>query len=136
MRGTGGMRVRGLLGLPSIFIMIMLALATLGACAAQTGWQRDERRACDAEDPPRLCLLAGPDAQQVIRVGGAALVPGECAAGPRARGGSVDVQVEDGRSGRDGVRRLRVRRGETVMISAVGGDVVVHERRGCARAGK
>lgn len=111
-------------------ILAMLALVT-GACVAQTGWQRDPRRACTPEDPPRLCLLAGPDAQQVVQVGGAALVPGECATGPRARSGRIEVRARDGRSGDASVRRLRVRRGQTAMISAVDGDVVVHERRAC-----
>ena len=112
-------------------ILAVLALVTLGACAGQAGWQRDSRRACTPEDPPRLCLLAGPDAQQVVQVGGATIVPGECAAGPRARGGRIEVRVRDGRSDRDSVRGLRVRRGETAMISGVDGDVVVHERRRC-----
>ncbi len=82
-----------------------------------------------------MCLLAGPDAQQVVRVGGATLVPGECARGPDARGGRVEVEVRDGRSGRDSVRRVRVRPGQTAMISAVDGDVVMQERRSCAREG-
>ncbi len=112
-------------------ILAVLALVTLGACAGQTGWQRDPPRACTPEDPPRLCLLAGPDAQQVVQVGGATIVPGECAAGPRARGGRIEVRVNDGRSGRDSLRRPRVRRGQTAMISAIDGDVVVHERRRC-----
>ncbi len=114
-------------------MLALLVMTTTGGCAGQV-WQRDQARACGAADAPRVCLLAGPDAAQVVTIGGAALVSGECAAGSEARGGAVEVSVRDGRSGRGSTRKIRVRRGETAMISTVDGDVVVQERRSCARA--
>ena len=78
-----------------------------------------------------MCVLAGPDAPQVLRVGGAALVPGECAEGSRARGGRVGVLVGDGRDGRSVARQVRVRRGETAMLAAPAGEISVSERRAC-----
>jgi hypothetical protein len=117
------------------FGALALALAITGAaaCARTSGWQRAERRACGSDEPPRLCLLAGPDAQLEVDAGGAALVPGECAVGPDARSGRVLVRARDGRSGRETARTLRVRRGETAMLAVVDGEVALQERRACAR---
>lgn len=78
-----------------------------------------------------MCVLAGPDAPLVVRVGGAELVPGECAAGPIARGGRVQVQTRDGRDGRETARLLRVGRGQLAMVSPVDGEISVYERRSC-----
>lgn len=87
--------------------------------------------ACAPEAPPRVCVLAGPDAPQVLTIGGAALVPGECAESSRARGGKVLVAVKDGRDGRGSARRLGLRRGETAMLAAPAGEIAVFERRAC-----
>lgn len=96
------------------------ALLTLGplGCAARSGWERTEARACRPADPPRICVQAEPDRALVVRAGGVALVPGECASSPRRRGGPLRVVAEDGRTGaRDG-RWLRTRRGTTTRIAA------------------
>lgn len=103
----------------------------LAACAPRAGWERTLRRACPAEGPPRLCLLASPDAQLVATAGGATIVPGECAAAGEARGGRLRVTVRDGRSGVTRERWVAVRRGRTTMISGLGGEIRVVERRRC-----
>lgn len=89
-------------------------------CAARTGWERTDRRSCAEEEAPRLCVLTAPDRAAVVRVGGAALVPGECAASPRVRGGLVRVEVEDGRTGQRQRRWVRVRRGATAQVAITG----------------
>lgn len=115
----------------SCHILAALVLLALAACAPRTGWERTDRRACPPAGPPRLCLLASPDAQLVATAGGATLVPGECVVAPRARGGRLTVTVRDGRRGASSVRRLGVRRGQTTRISALGGEIRVVERLGC-----
>ncbi|MDC0722967.1 hypothetical protein [Nannocystis bainbridge] len=93
------------------------ALLTLG-CAARSGWERTDARACRPADPPRICVLAEPDRALVVRAGGTALVPGECASSPRRRGGSLHVTAEDGRTGARDDRWLRTGRGATTRITA------------------
>lgn len=63
-------------------------------------------------------MLAEPDRALVVRAGGTALVPGECAAAPRTRGGPLRVAAEDGRSGASDSRWLRTRRGTTTRVTA------------------
>jgi hypothetical protein len=106
-------------------------LLVLAACAPRTGWERTEQRSCAPAGPPRLCLLASPDAQLVATAGGATLVPGECVVAPRARGGRIAVTVRDGRAGASAARRIAVRRGHTTRISGLGGQIRVVERLGC-----
>lgn len=93
------------------------ALLTLG-CAARSGWERSEARACRPVEPPRICVQSAPDRALVVHAGGAALVPGECARSPRARGGSLRVRAEDGRTGLSGARWLRAPRGKTTWLTA------------------
>lgn len=93
------------------------ALLTLG-CAARSGWERTEARACRPADPPRICVRAEPDRALVVRAGGTALVPGECAASPRRGGGPLRVTAEDGRTGAIDSRWLRTRRGATTRLTA------------------
>jgi hypothetical protein len=93
------------------------ALLTLG-CAARTGWERTDARACRPAEPPRICVQSEPDRALVVRAGGADLVPGECARSPRSRGGSLQVRAEDGQTGRSGARWLRAPRGKTTWITA------------------
>lgn len=116
----------------SCHILAAAALLLLAACAPRTGWERTQRRACPAAGPPRLCLLASPDAQLVVTAGGATIVPGECVAAGQARGGRLRVTVRDGRSGATRGRWVAVRRGQTAMVSALGGAIRVTERRSCA----
>ena len=75
-----------------------------------------------------MCVLAGPDAPQVLKIGGASLVPGECAESSRARGARTLVRVRDGR---ESARRVRLGRGETAMLAAPAGEIAVYERRAC-----
>ena len=117
-------------------VTVALGLVVAAGCGGRTGgWQRVARGGCEVKAPPRLCVLAGPEAAQVVTVEGVALVPGECAAGSRARMGRVRVELRDGRSGRVSARELRVRAGETAMISGVQGEALRYERRRCGRDG-
>ncbi len=108
----------------------LVVLATAG-CVPRAGWERTERRSCAPDGPPRLCLLASPDAQLVATAGGATLVPGECVVAPRARGGRLPVTVRDGRLGTSSSRRIMVRRGRTTRILGLDGEIQVVERLGC-----
>ncbi len=110
---------------------ILAGLVLLASGCAGQAWRRTAPAACAPEAPPRVCVLAGPDAAQVVKIGGAALVPGECAESARGRGGRVLVRVRDGRDGQETARRLRLRRGETAMLAAPAGEIAVYERRAC-----
>jgi hypothetical protein len=102
-------------------------------CAAKTGWERTDRRSCTAGEAPRLCVLTSPDRAAVVRVGGEELVPGECAASPRVRGGPVRVAIEDGRSGKTQKKWVRVRRGSTARVAiADDGRPQVQKRERCS----
>lgn len=102
-------------------------------CAAKTGWRRAERRSCAADDLPRLCVLTSPDRAAVVRVGGEELVPGECAASPRRRGGPVRVAIEDGRTGETTKKWVRVRRGSVARVAiADDGRAEVERRERCS----
>lgn len=115
----------------SCHILAALVLLVMVGCAPRTGWERTDRRSCPPDGPPRLCLLASPDAQLVATAGGATLVPGECVVAPRARGGRLPVTVRDGRRGASSARRIAVRRGRTTRISALDGEIEVVERLAC-----
>jgi hypothetical protein len=102
-------------------------------CAAREGWQRTARRACEEAEAPRICVAGAPDRAAVVRVGGAELVPGECAASPRARGGRVRVEVEDGTTGARRGRRVRAPRGKTTRVAiADDGAPRVRDRVRCS----
>jgi hypothetical protein len=116
---------------PAICHILAALVLLAGGCARHGEWRRVTPGACAPEGPPRLCVLAGPDAPQVLTIGGEALVPGECAESSRARGGKALVRVRDGRDGRESARRLRLRRGETAMLAAPAGAISVYERRAC-----
>jgi len=115
----------------SCHIFAALVVLALAACAPRTGWERTDRRACPSAGPPRLCLLASPDAQLVVTAGGATIVPGECVVAPRARAGRLHVTVRDGRRGVTRARWIAVRRGQTAMVTALRGEIRVEERRRC-----
>lgn len=112
--------------------VVLAIVVGIGGCARHGEWRRIEAGSCAPAAPPRVCVLAGPDAPQVVKIGAAALVPGECAQGS---GGDekVVVRVRDGRDGRESARRLRLRRGETAMLAAPAGEIAVYERRACGR---
>ena len=112
-------------------ILAALVVLALVACAPRTGWERTDRGACPSAGPPRLCLLASPDAQLVVTAGGATIVPGECVVAPRAGGGRLRVTFRDGRRGATRERWIPVRRGQTTMVSPLGVELRVDERRRC-----
>ncbi|MFY0532056.1 hypothetical protein [Nannocystis pusilla] len=59
------------------------ALLTLG-CAARSGWERTEARACRPADPPRICVRAEPDRALVVRAGAQPWCPGSARRHPAA----------------------------------------------------
>ncbi len=89
------------------------------SCASATGWQRTSARNCEADGPPRVCVDVAPDRPLVFGVGGAELVPGECAEGPAGgRGGSIKVTVRDGGTpGGEARRRVHARRGRELHVT-------------------
>ncbi len=107
-------------------------MSLLGGCAAREGWQRTDRRSCEEAAAPRVCVAGEPDRAAVVRVGGVALVPGECAAAPRARGGRVRVEVEDGRTGSIARRAVRAPRGATTRVTLTDERPRVQRRERCS----
>lgn len=78
-----------------------------------------------------MCVSANPDRQLVVRAGGAALVPGECMAAPRERGGRLRVAASDGRRGTTTTRWIGVRRGQVTTVKL--GRKLVGARADCPR---
>jgi hypothetical protein len=111
---------------------VVLALfVTLLGCAAKSGWARGDR-VCEADDPPRICFDADPDAPLSLSVADVRLTPGECAFAPDGtRGGSIRVALEDGETGRVDPRRVWVRRAATTHVTVDSDDARVDRTR-CA----
>jgi hypothetical protein len=113
--------------MPHRAALVVLALG----CAPRTGWQRTDRRTCAPAGRRGCAWTTRPIAQLVVRAGGAALVPGECMVAPRARAGGCGSTLRDGRRGATRERWIPVRRGQTTMVSPLGVDLRVDERRRC-----
>jgi len=62
----------------------------LAACAPTRGWERDTARVCADDGPAVVCVQARPDRPVEFDVGGATLLPGECAVAP-TKGGALRV---------------------------------------------
>lgn len=102
-------------------------------CAPRSGWVRTDQ-VCQPADPPRVCFEADPDAPLTLRVGGATLVPGECAEAPKDRRAVLSAIVVDGRSGDEHRVRVGSGRGRTATVTAREdeGELDVEVRRsGC-----
>lgn len=119
----------------------MAALVQLGlvaSCAPKHGWELTDARTCAPGDPPRICFDADPDQPLELRIGGTALVPGECARGPGGEGGGalrallVDGREFENAKERPNRRWLRVPKGRTTVVQVADDDRVrVVERRRC-----
>lgn len=110
-----------------------MVLLVMG-CAPRSGWERTDRRTCAPAEPPRVCVVDAPDRQLVVRAGGAAVVPGECIAPARGRGGRLAVAATDGRSGATRSRWIRVRRGQVTSVGLGGAkDGLESTRAECPR---
>ncbi|MCA9714508.1 MAG: hypothetical protein H6713_21860 [Myxococcales bacterium] len=97
----------------------MLAVTPALGCASATGWTRERSRSCERDGPPRVCVVVEPDRQLVFEVGDIELVPQECAEGPEGRrGGSLRITARDGATGDEARRRVHVRRGRELTLTA------------------
>jgi hypothetical protein len=105
-------------------------LLALAACAPTIGWERDTARVCAAESPAVICIQTVPDRGVVFDVGGAQLVPGECAHAPEG-GGALRVAWTDG-EGRDHEQRIRAARARrTVVALEADGELRVVAKIAC-----
>ena len=87
-----------------------LLVSLMLGCAPKTGWQRTTSRVCERETPATVCLEATPDRPVEARVGGEAILPGECAVSPK-RGGRVRMELrENGEREAFGVRAPKAKR--------------------------
>jgi hypothetical protein len=114
----------------------VLVAVVVAGCAPRAGWQRTDRRACAADEAPRVCVAADPDRPLVVRAGGEALVPGECMSGPSGRGGRLLVAIDDGRAGATTARWVRVGGGQVTTVGLAekrGKTKVSRARDACAR---
>jgi hypothetical protein len=95
------------------------------------GWQHTDRRACDPQSPPILCLEAEADGPYELRVGERVLLPGECLVGPTdERGGRLAVTLHA--SGRAlGRARVRLKAGARTTVRMEGDRVRVADEQRC-----
>ncbi len=122
---------------PALVALAALAICVGTSCVAKTGWERSERRACDANGPARVCLMAEPDRPISLVVGGTRVIPGECVEPPvvpdkRQRGGRMPMTIEDGRSHTSQRRKVRVRPGREVVVTQGKRRIQVVERSICS----
>jgi len=111
-----------------------MALAVLGlvaACLPAQGWQHTDRRACDPQSPPILCLASHIEGPIELRVGERVLLPGECLEGPPgAKSGWVEVSLHE--SGREIAQRyVRLAAGVRSLVRFAGGGVQVVDEQRC-----
>lgn len=95
------------------WLPIAAMIAALAGCAPASGWQRTDVRACRRSSPARVCADDDPDRPIEIGVGGATILPGECAEAPQ-RGGLVRVRTA--RDGTSQTRWVAARRGAVTRI--------------------
>lgn len=119
--------------LPLRAVVGALALLSVG-CAPRTGWVRVDR-VCQASDAPRVCFVAEPDAPVTLEVGGAVLVPGECAQPPKTKRASLRAVVVDGRTGERQPKRVGAGRGRAATVTAEATDDGLEVRVARARCG-
>ncbi len=105
-------------------------MSLLAACAPAVGWERDTSRVCAEDGPAVVCLQAVPDRGVVADVGGAELVPGECARAPEGAG-ALRVTWTDATGGEHD-ERIRVGAGRrTVVALEADGELRVIARITC-----
>lgn len=109
----------------------LAALSLLAACLSGQGWQRTDRRACDPQAPPILCLTAHVEGPYELRVGDVALLPGECLQGP-ANLGSGRLAVTLHASGQELARpRVPLTQGVRTIVRLEGKRVQVVDEQAC-----
>ncbi len=102
----------------------------LTGCAPTEGWLRTDRRACQPQSAPILCLSGEFEGPYELRVGDRVVLPGECIEGPKDRGGRVRTVLFS--SGVEVARRrVSVRAGARTEVRVDGTRVVIEERRRC-----
>lgn len=106
--------------------------AAVVACAPGAGWQRTTARACDPGGPAVVCVRPEVDRGVTVEVGGATLVPGECARAPSSEGRArFDVQVRLA-GGEQVARRVRARPGTMLVLDIEGdGEPEITTRQRC-----
>lgn len=99
----------------------------LTACAPSWTWDRADPGTCAGGDPPRICFAPEVDEGQVLDVGGARIVPGECATGEKGRVGLVLERADGSRD----EARVQAREGQTWQVGVADGKLSI-ERSGCS----
>jgi hypothetical protein len=111
---------------------LLLACASMLACASTQGWRLDASRTCERDAAPRACVAAQPDHGHVVELGDLELLPGECAAAaPDAKSGLLRVTSRDPK-GRERSRWLAMRRGRIGDLAVDGEGRVAIDRRSCS----
>jgi hypothetical protein len=112
-------------------LLLGLGLAPGVACMSTQGWQHTDRRACDPQSPPILCLEAEADGPHELRVGERVLLPGECLVGPPdERGGRLAVVLHA--SGHEVARpRVHLKAGTRTAVRVEGRRVRVVDEQRC-----
>jgi hypothetical protein len=109
----------------------LAVLSLLAACLPAQGWQRTDRRACDPQAPPILCLTAHVEGPYELRVGEVALLPGECLQGP-ANADSGRVAVTLYAAGQElGRSHVPLSQGVRTIVRLHGKRVQVVDEQGC-----
>jgi hypothetical protein len=103
----------------------------LAACLPRQGWQRTDRRACEPQSPPIVCLTPHVEGPYELHVGDAVLLPGECLqAPPEAGSGRLAVTVHA--SGEALARpRIRLAEGVRTIVRLDGKRVRVLDEQPC-----
>lgn len=101
------------------------------ACAPSQGWSRDDSRVCAADAPAIVCVASEPDRGVEFELGGAVVLPGECAQAPKG-GGRLRVHWTDEHGTiHDGHVRAPAHRRTAVVLR--GDALEVDDRSRCDR---
>lgn len=111
----------------------LAAALVLAACLPSQGWQRTDRRACEPQASPILCLTPDVEGPWELRVGEHVLLPGECMQAP-ADAGSGRLAVTLHASGEEIARRhVRLTAGVRTIVRVADGRVKVVDEQPCDR---
>lgn len=103
----------------------------LAACLPSQGWQRTDRRACEPQSPPILCLTPHVEGPWELRAGEHVLLPGECMQAPAGTGsGRLAVTLHS--AGEEIARRhVRLTRGVRTLVRIADARVQVVDEQRC-----
>lgn len=105
----------------------------LAACLPSQGWQRTDRRACEPEAPPIVCLTSHVEGPWELRAGEHVLLPGECMQAP-AGTGSGRLAVTLHAAGEEIARRhVRLTEGVRTIVRVADERVKVVDEQPCDR---